>query len=92
MPSFKSSKATSGDDFFARSRRLDASSTAASVAQDFELLVIQVARRARIDDKAAGLMVERCQQLIAEPPKNWDGVWTGEMTLGNDHNCKAAPG
>jgi adenylate cyclase len=44
------------------------------------------ARRARIDDKAAGLMVERCQQLIAEPPKNWDGVWTGEMALGNDLN------
>ena len=82
MPSFKSSKATSGDDFFARSRRLDASSTAASVAQDFELLVFQVARRARIDDKAAGLMVERCRQLIAEPPKNWDGVWAGEMALG----------
>jgi len=50
------------------------------------------ARRARIDDKAAGLMVERCQQLIAEPPKNWDGVWTGEMALGNDLNYKAAPG
>jgi PAS domain S-box-containing protein len=37
------------------------------------------ARRARIDDKAAGLMVERCRQLIAEPPSNWDGLWTGEM-------------
>jgi class 3 adenylate cyclase/DNA-binding NarL/FixJ family response regulator len=37
------------------------------------------ARRARIDDKAAGLMVERCRQLIAEPPSNWDGEWTGEM-------------
>jgi class 3 adenylate cyclase/DNA-binding response OmpR family regulator len=44
------------------------------------------ARRARIDDKAAGLMVKRCQQLMAEPPKNWDGVWTGEMALGNDLN------
>jgi hypothetical protein len=38
------------------------------------------ARRAHIDDKAAGLMVERCKQLIAEPPKNWDGVWTRNGT------------
>ena len=33
------------------------------------------ARRSRIDDKAAALMVERCRRLMKSLPDGWDGVW-----------------
>ncbi|MBK5255743.1 MAG: response regulator [Vicinamibacteria bacterium] len=28
------------------------------------------------NDKAAKMLIERCQKLLAEPPAQWDGVWT----------------
>ena len=28
------------------------------------------------EDKAAGLMQERCVEFIANPPENWDGAIT----------------
>jgi adenylate cyclase len=33
------------------------------------------ARKANPDDRLAQLYLERCEQLLADPPSDWDGVW-----------------
>ena len=33
------------------------------------------ALKANPDDKCSQMYIERCNQMIAKPPKNWDGVW-----------------
>jgi adenylate cyclase len=43
----------------------------ATAQQGFE-----TALRLRADDKAAHMMVERCQRYLVAPPESWDGVTT----------------
>ena len=43
---------------------------------DEALAAFEKARAAGLDDGLTAMYVERCQEMIANPPENWDGVWT----------------
>jgi class 3 adenylate cyclase/DNA-binding NarL/FixJ family response regulator len=42
----------------------------------------QVSTQSNPDDKAAKILLERCEILLKSPPEDWDGVWTMESKSG----------
>jgi adenylate cyclase len=41
-----------------------------------------ISTRANPADKAAKILLERCDILLKSPPEEWDGVWTMESKSG----------